>query len=126
MSKTENFVANGQRICIVCGATYDSGEILVHKRLREIKEDQRVTGFGLCKEHKELYDQGYVALVEVDPSKSTIENGRIAPSNAYRTGNVCHMKRDACFRVFGKDVDTPAMFVEVGVIDELRKLQEAA
>lgn len=126
MSKTENFVAMGQRVCIVCGSTYDSGEILVHKRFREIKEDQRVTGFGLCEEHKKMYDQGYVALIEVDPSKSTIENERVQPSSAYRTGNVCHMKRDACFRVFGKGVDTPVMFVEVGVIDALRKLQEAA
>lgn len=125
MSKTENFVAMGQRVCLVCGATYDSGEILVHKRLREIKEDRRVTGFGLCKEHKDLYDQGYVALVEVDSSKSTIENGRIAPRNAYHTGNVCHMKRGDIFRVFGKDVDTPAMYVEVGVIDALLKMQEA-
>ena len=66
----KSHVSLEQHVCLVCGTAFDTGAILLDKRLRASMERHTATGWGLCPEHQKLADDGFVALVECDPQRS--------------------------------------------------------
>ena len=83
----KSHVSLEQHVCLVCGTAFDTGAILLDKRLRASMERHTATGWGLCPEHQKLADDGFVALVECDPQRSGSQaGGRMKPEQAYRTG----------------------------------------
>ena len=115
-------VAMAEHICPICLTkhTYNT-EILLHKQLKDIPEDRRVTGYGLCEEHQRLADEGYIALVEATAPK---EGNTLKQEEALRTGRIAHLKRDVFSEVFDQEApDLDMVFVDVGVLDMLDKMQ---
>lgn len=116
----KSYVSMKQKICIVCGHTYDSGAILMDKSLKDSMEQKTITGEGLCPEHQKAFDNGYIALVGVDPNKSKIEDqnkevAKIHKNNAFRTGNVLLVKRETFPRIFNSmepPKNAPLVFCE--------------
>jgi hypothetical protein len=118
--------------CVVCGTLYETGEIaaIPHKDLKKMTDEQRASRYvvspdwGLCKEHAEMHEKGYIALVEADPEKSET----LDAEGAYRTGAMAHIIREVAEEIFtglpGGALVGPIMFVEPGVIDKLQKMQE--
>lgn len=103
-------VSMEQHQCFVCGCHYDTGNILMAKRLSTKLKDRTITGVGLCPEHQKMKDDGYIALIEATDSQGT-----------QRTGNVAHIRESVWEQVF--DVPVPPQkicFVEVGVVDLLK------
>ena len=85
----KSHVSLEQHVCLVCGTAFDTGAILLDKRLRASMERHTTTGWGLCPEHQKLFDDGFVALVECDPQRSGSQaGGRMKPEQAYRTGRL--------------------------------------
>jgi hypothetical protein len=119
---TKSHVGMEQKVCPVCGQAFDTGAILLDKRLRNSLERHTVTGWDLCPEHAALWDKGYIALVECDPDKSTFTSGTIKPEDAYRTGRIAHIRKAAAKRIFNMPINGPVAFVEPGVIDQLEQL----
>jgi hypothetical protein len=112
-----------QRVCAVCGKPYDTGAILLDRRLRNSMERYTKTGWGMCPAHKELKDKGFIALVEVDIKKSEVMGSVIKPSGAYRLGRIAHIKKEAYDKLF----DTPAppqmvMFCDTKSMDKFEEL----
>ena len=66
----KSHVSLEQHVCLVCGTAFDTGAILLDKRLRASMERHTATGWGLCPEHQKLADDGFVALIECDPQRS--------------------------------------------------------
>lgn len=122
----KSHVSMERHICLVCGAEYDTGSILLDRRLRASFERYTTTGWGLCAQHQRLFDEDFVALVECDPAKSGHPSSaeRLKPHQAYRTGRVAHLKRDVFARVFNVPIDPklPSVFVEPGVIEKLEAM----
>lgn len=120
----KSHVSLEQHVCIVCGAAFDTGAILLDRRLRASMQHHTATGWGLCAEHRKLFDDGYVALVECDPQRSGLPtNGtRVKPEQAYRTGRLAHLKREVFARVFNVPIEATqvCVFVEPGVIEQLQ------
>jgi hypothetical protein len=120
----KSYVSLEQHVCVVCGATFDTGAILLDRRLRASMQRHTATGWGLCAEHRKLFDDGYVALVECDPQRSgALASGdRMTPEQAYRTGPVAHLRREVFARVFNVPIaaEQPCVFVEPGVIERLQ------
>jgi len=121
----KSHVSLEQHACLVCGTTFDTGAILLDKRMRASMEPHTTTGWGLCPEHQKLFDDGYVALVECDPERSgPPADGRLKPEQAYRTGRLAHLRRPVFSQIF--DVPIPdkqaCVFVEPGVIDRLQSM----
>lgn len=118
------YVSLEQHVCVVCGTTFDTGAILLDRRLRASMQRHTATGWGLCTEHRKLFDDGYVALVECDPQRSgALANGeRMTPEQACRTGPVANMRREVFARVFNVPIAAgqPCVFVEPGVIERLQ------
>ena len=123
----KSHVSLEQHVCLVCGARFDTGAILLDKRLRASMEHHTATGWGLCPEHQKLADDGFVALVECDPQRSGSAGARMKPEQAYRTGRLAHLKRHVFAKVFDVPIDAnqPCVFVEPGVIEQLEAMVSA-
>lgn len=130
----KSHVGMEQRLCVVCSHAYDTGSILLDKRLRATLDRNVVVGHGLCPEHQQKHDDGYVALVGCDPSKSTVgPDNRASPDEVWRTGSVAHLRRTAFEELFrqphpvSKDGEPlPVIFVEEAVITRLEEISRQA
>ncbi len=121
MSKSH--VSMETKQCLVCAKEFNVG-ILLDRRLRDSLEPKTLTGYGLCDEHSKLFEDEYIALIGIDESKSTVEiNGNILPHNAYRTGNVIHVKHKVLDGFFNVSINPklPIIFVEDEVINKLKE-----
>ena len=126
----KSYVSMEQHLCVVCATPFDTGSILLDRRLRSSMKRHTTTGWGLCPEHERLHSEGFVALVECDPQRSGAPSGdgRMKSEQAYRTGRLAHLKRDAFARVFNVVIvaDQPVVFVEPGVIERLQAMAAPA
>ena len=121
---TKSYVSMEQNVCLVCATSFDTGAILLDRRIRNSMEQHTVTGWGLCPEHQKLHDEGYVALVGIDPDRS---ERPYKPETVYRTGRVAHLKREAWDKVFNGDTPQgPMVFCGDDVFGVLEKLQGKA
>lgn len=122
----KSHVSLEQHVCLVCGVAFDTGNLLLDKRLRASLQRHTATGWGLCAGHQQLSDDGFVALVECDPQRSGSPAGgdRLKPEQAYRTGRVAHIRREVFVRMFNVQIkpDQACVFVEPGVIDQLQAM----
>ena len=120
----KSHVSMEQHVCLVCGVAFDTGNLLLDKRLRASMERHTATGWGLCAEHQKLADDGFVALVECDPQRSGSPGARLKPEQAYRTGLLAHIKRHVFTQVFNVPIEAnqPCVFVEPGVIEQLQAM----
>ncbi len=121
MSKSH--VSMETKQCLVCAKEFNVG-ILLDRRLSNSLEPKTLTGYGLCDEHNKLFEDEYIALILLDESKSTVEtNGNILPHNAYRTGNVIHVKHKVLDGFFNVSINPklPIIFVEDEVINKLKE-----
>ncbi len=121
-----SYVPMGQHLCVVCAQPYDSGAILLDRRLRASMERNTITGWGMCPKHEALRAEDMVALVACDGSKSTKNSsGNIQPDDAYRTGAVAHIKKYLWEHIM--DVPTPegmVGFCDDEVINLLQVMQQ--
>lgn len=126
----KSYVSMEQHLCVVCAISFDTGSILLDRRLRSSMTRHTTTGWGLCPEHQRLHSEGFVALVECDPQRSGAPSGdgQMKPEQAYRTRRLAHLKRDAFARVFNVAItaDQPVVFVEPGVIERLQSMTAPA
>ncbi|WP_443192955.1 ATPase [Pseudomonas aeruginosa] len=125
----KSHVSLEQHVCLVCGAAFDTGAILLDKRLRASMGRHTATGWGLCPEHQKLSDDGFVALVECDPQRSGSQaGGRMKPEQAYRTGRLAHLRRTVFAQVFNVPIadEQACVFVEPGVIEQLQSMTAPA
>jgi len=121
----KSYVSLEQRVYLACGTSFDTGNLLLDKRLRASMKRYTTTGWGLCPEHQKLFDDGFVALVECDPERSGSQaDGRLKPEQAYRTGRVAHLRRTAFAQVFNVPIaaEQACIFVEPGVLDQLQAM----
>ncbi|AUA74283.1 ATPase [Pseudomonas aeruginosa] len=122
----KSHVSMERHVCLVCGVAYDTGSILLDKRLRQSLERYTTTGWGLCAEHQKLFDEGFVALVECDPERSGKPSGadRLKPEQAYRTGHLAHLKRHVFTEIFNVQIaaDQVCVFVEPGIIERIQTM----
>lgn len=125
----KSHVSLEQHVCLVCGTAFDTGAILLDKRLRASMGRHTATGWGLCPEHQKLSDDGFVALVECDPQRSGSQaGGRMKPEQAYRTGRLAHLRRTVFAQVFNVPIadEQACVFVEPGVIEQLQSMTAPA
>ncbi|WP_395322397.1 ATPase [Variovorax sp. UC74_104] len=120
----KSHVSLERHLCLVCGLSFDTGGILLDGRLRQRMQRHTVTGWGLCEPHRQLFDEGFVALIECDPERSGVpaDQNRMKPEQAWRTGRLVHLKREALARAIDVALapEVPCVFVEPGVIERLQ------
>jgi len=125
-----NYVGMEQAMCQVCGKVHDTGNILIHTQLKKVFPGYgkpEPTQYKLCEKCKQLYDDGYIAVISIDPENSSIQaDDTVKIEDAYRTGRIAHIKVKAWSKVFNvpaprnKDgVLLPAIFIDNKAFDKL-------
>lgn len=124
---TKSHVSMEQHVCMVCAHPFDTGAILLDRRLRQSLEPKTVTQWGLCPEHEGLYKQDFIALVEIDPAK--VEHRNPGPGDVYRTGRVMHIKERAFKQLMNvpsrnaKGKLHPVMWIDPEAFDRIAAMQ---
>lgn len=115
----KSHVSLEQAQCPVCLAVFDTGTILFDKRLRQSMERNTVTHWEMCAEHKKLFDEGYVALVELTREPRGGEDVLCVP----RTGQIAHIREAAWPKIMNVPVPPKKLcVVEAGVIGKVMAL----
>jgi len=118
---SKSHVSIEQKVCCVCGVPYDCG-ILLDKRLRDRLDKYTITGQGMCEDHKHIYDQDFIALVELSGEYG---GNTVKQEHANRTGRIAFMHVNKASEIFDAsfhDKDgklIPLMFVDDGVFDKI-------
>lgn len=86
----KSYVTMEAAVCPICGKDEDTGAILMDTRMRERFDRRTVTGWGLCADHRALYADGFVALVEVKPMPGR-DRDRVNADEVDRTGRIMHL-----------------------------------
>lgn len=113
-------------LCPVCGKEEDTGAILLDTRLRQQFEHRTATGWGLCAEHRELYRDGYLAIVEA--TNEPRHGDHMKAEDAVRGARIVHLRFTAAADLFnipivGKDGrNVPMMFASPEVIDRVLRI----
>lgn len=119
----KSYVTMEQHRCPICGTDFDTGALLLDRRLKERFDKHTVTGMNLCPDCSVKDQDGYVALIACDATRSgKLPDGNVKFSEAYRTGMIAHLKREAAARLFNLDI-TEEKFVFCDA-DVIRMLQE--
>ena len=118
-----------QKLCGVCNRAFDSGVILLDKRMLPSLDKHTITGYDLCPEHKKLHEQGFIALVECDPEQTPGAgdiDAKVKLEDAFRTG----VKREVAGQVFlgitEEHLNAPMMWIDPEATKVLKKMQEQA
>lgn len=108
----KSHVSMEQHVCFVCGKTFNTGSLLLDKRLRASMHRNTVTGYGICPEHQSKIDEGYVIMIESLDSKGE-----------QRTGNIAYIQQSRFSDIFNTDPPPKHIaFMEQGVIEKLKGL----
>ena len=105
---TKSHVGMEYLMCTVCGTQFESGAILLDRRLRNSLERHTLTGWGTCPEHQAQLDDGYCHLIECN---NTHTGETIKPEDADRTGKLLTIKRAFLAQVLNIE-PAPIMFVD--------------
>ena len=115
---TKSYVSIEQNVCPVCAKTFDTNALLLNRRLHENMERYTVTGWSLCPEHQKLHDDGYVALVAIDPDHSALP---YKPDTVYRLGGIAHIRRSVWQDIFDcPPPEGPMVFCDESLVEKLK------
>lgn len=100
----KSHVSLEQKLCIVTGKPYDTNALLLDTRFKNTLDKHSITGWGFSPEVEEKITEGFIALVEVDYTRSEKVNGFILPENAYRLGRIAYIKSDIWKEITGQEL----------------------
>lgn len=100
----------------VCGYTHTHNcGVLLDQGLQNNLNRTTVTGFGLCEEHEKMYNDGYIALVVVDPERTkNAHSGRVRAEGVFRTGELLFLRKEVVRDIFNisEDDERPLLFID--------------
>lgn len=125
---SKSFMTIESKVCPVTGKQWETGAILIDRRLMDRFEKDTVSGWGISPEVQEILDGdgGRIAFVEIDPGKSeALPNGNVTPEGAYRTGTIVYLDKGSAVGMFGNGIlDHPFVFAEPALIQKLKEIQD--
>ena len=118
----KSYVSLERQICIVCGKSFNTGGLLIDKRLKASMKKYTNTGMGMCPHDEQRKKDGYIGLIGCFNSvgKDGSKEERLTSSKAKRSGRVVHLKILAFKRIIC--VPTPensVCFIEDEGIDKI-------
>lgn len=111
----KSYVTLVQNICPVCGETFETGELLLDRTLKNSFDKYTVTGLSFCPEHKKMQEEGYQFFIEV---KNAPQGEKLSIEEADRTGRYACIKKEAALHIFGMETQE-INFLEEGVLEQL-------
>lgn len=113
----KSHVGMAHHVCPVCAQEHDP-VVLLDRRMRNTLTSHEFAGWTMCPEHQKLYDEGYIALIEVNGKPDGL-------ATADRTGRVAHVRASAWPKIFNSPVPEHGLgFAEVGLFAILEQRME--
>lgn len=124
---SKSYVSLETNKCPICLTEYESGSIFLDKRLRNSLDHKTCTSFaGLCPDCQKLHTDGFLTLIGCEESKTVFfKNGNVKFEDAYRTGTLIRIKREAANKIFDLDstaIERPFMMASQETIDYLMSI----
>ncbi len=120
-----SYVAMAHYIDPISGEKHGE-HIIFDRTLKDRLPDHPIAiGFELTNEHRKLHEDGYIALVAIDQSKST----GTRPDQVYRLGKALHVKREALKQILDISDDHLALaliWVDMEIIDTITLMANVA
>lgn len=110
MEGEKSYVTMCRKKCAVCDKEYDTGELMLHRRLKNTFEKYTTVGLGICPEHQK---KGFVVLVGAS---------EVTEDHAHRTGEVIHIKRDVFCKLFNKPCPKEFAFIDPEAVQKLKEM----
>jgi hypothetical protein len=118
----KSYTSIEQHVCVICGHKYETGSVLLDKRLKDSFEMHTVTKEGICGKCEEQCKK-YVLLVVCDESKSgDIQDGKIKPGDVWRTGEIIQVKKSALGKIFNIPINTKFCFINQESANKLKSM----
>lgn len=119
----KSFVSMEQNICPICSKVFDTDSILLDKQLKDSMESKTLTGYSKCSDCQKQIDEGFVAFVEIDASKSNIrpEAETLNLGTVYRTGRVSWLHKEAAKLMFNVVIHE-MQFIDIQTTKALQEL----
>jgi len=117
----KNYVTIERHQCLACGVEYDTGCLLLDKRVRKVFNKYTTTGNGLCPEHTK---EGFITLIAATRTGC----GPIvrAGDDVHRTGEIAMLRSERWSEIFNTEIPPQGVaFVDPGVIDLLKAIPVA-
>ena len=93
------------KLCAICGKVEGDGADKIDPTLCaqmfELKKPNE--HWGLCAEHQKLYEENYVAIVEIAEPDSSVPGNDL--SVVHRTGKIIHVKRELLKHLYDTSID---------------------
>lgn len=102
MGAEKSHVTMEQHHCVACGTDYDTGSILLDKRLRQQFDRHTITGNGICPDCDVYAQRGYVFALECKDNTQ---------SDPKPTGTGMWIKREAMTSMFTVPVAPKHKFI---------------
>ena len=127
-------VALAKQLCPICCSEHEvilMNNKLTQKAANEVKEaNGKVIGFleEPCNKCQKYLKDGYIAMVGIDPEKSTLSDDETTVNFAgmYRTGQLGWIKRDVAKEMFFIVDDTPMVVLSEEAFDMIQTKAEKA
>jgi hypothetical protein len=117
----KSFVSVATNVCPICGKEFETGEILIDKRIRDSLERTTLTSVSICPEDQEFLDTGYIMLVEIDEKKSKMSSS-LKPEDVSRTGVIVRLKKEVAAKIFNVEITTPFIYIDKEVTARLQAM----
>lgn len=119
----KSHVSMEQKKCIICTKDYESGVILLDKKLKASMERHTLTGWGICPDCQAKIDESYFPLVVIDTAKSEITtSGNIKSDSAWRTGEIIFLKKNVAEQIFTPMPKSEFTFIDIEDSEKIKAI----
>lgn len=123
----KSYVSIETKICPVCGKEHETNSLLLDRRLRDTFEPKTATGYELCADDKSKKEAGYLALIACDETKSSPDGSTIKFNDAFRTGEIIHIKREVAKKLFNfQNQEQDFVFIDRDLALKLKEMMKNA
>jgi hypothetical protein len=109
-----------QNICPICRVTFDTGAILLDRRLRDSMERHTTTSLSICPDCTTQSEDGWIALVGAN---GPVQDGLLKPQDAVYAAEYLWVKRYVADQLFNVPLDThPFVYLEPAAIERVKEI----
>lgn len=113
MPNNKSHVGMGVTVCPICLKEHDE-VVLLDRRLKDSLSPKSFVGWGMCPEHQQMKNDGYIALIECSNKPTGLVD-------AQRTGELAHVRANLWSQLFNIPAPSHGLcFVEAGTIAKLQ------
>ena len=99
---------------------------MICKICAEVYEDTNNSDLGLCPKHQKLHEDGYIAIIAVNPNTTEAKDQMVDSRHIQRTGRIATMTRNSAQLMFPhclkENLQASHIFISDELMDQVEEL----